>query len=115
MAISNFTNFFPASVFSIFSSRPKHEKNSCSLVQKSPELFVSFANSSALSMMSRTYKFRYKDDSMHSFSGFFVATVSAVVVNSSGSPEILLASGSDDPNYFSLDNLVVLHEVIVIN
>jgi len=117
MAISNFTNFLSTSVFSLFSLRTKHENNSCFFAQKKSELFVSLANSSALSMISRTYSFKQNIDNavVKESRSLGNCRVVGVVINEIHCPELLLQNlESENSDFYPINDLVVSHEVIAI-
>ena len=121
MAISNITNFIAKSAFPAFlipsAFRRKHENISRSQPKKTHyELLLSGENANALKMLTKSYCFRYRDDSLHHLQQLGVMRVSAVVINDLSSPEIGLSSLSDDKvDFYFLSDLLVLHEVVCIN
>lgn len=121
MAISDVTNFITKAAFPAFlmpaAFRRKHENISCLSGQKSGvELLVSAQNASALHMLTRSYRFSFKDERYQALNPLGICCVVSVVINSDGSPELGLAQDlSGHPDYFLLSDLVVGNEVLRIN
>lgn len=121
MAISNLTNFIAKTAFPAFlipaAFRRNHENISCSSAQKSDlELLVSAQNASALHMLTRSYRFSFKDDRYQGLNPLGICCVVSVVINSDRGPEVCLSSDlSGHSDFFALSDLVVGNEVLRIN
>lgn len=118
MAISNFTKLLIRSVFpsSLISSSllPTYKKLSyVDSEKKASEVALSAENMAALNMLTKTYRFKYRDIEYQRFSPLDICTVVSVVVKSDGDPEIGFLSGGDDlVSFCFLSDLIVQHEVI---
>lgn len=121
MAISNVTNFIAKAAFPAFlipfGFRRKHENISRSINQNSEtELLVSAQNASALQMLTKSYRFSFKDHRFDALNPLGICSVVSVVINSDYGPDVGLCSDhSDHPEFFPLAELLVGNEVIRIN
>jgi hypothetical protein len=121
MAISNFTNFITKAAFPAFlipsGFRRKHENISCSLHQNNDlELVVSAQNAAVLQMLTKSYRFSFRDHQYQALNPLGVCCVVSVVINSDREPELGLCSDdSGHPDFFALSDLLVGNEVLRIN
>jgi hypothetical protein len=121
MAISNLTNFIAKAAFPAFlippSLRRKHENISRSLnLNNHLEILFSAQNAAALQMLTKSYRFSFRDDRYEHLNPLGICCVVSVVINSDREP--VLGLSSDDSghlDFFALSDLVVGNEVLRIN
>ncbi len=121
MAISNITNFITKAAFPAFLIptilRRKHENISRSTKQIIElELLLSAQNAAALQMLTKSYRFSFRDGRYERLTALGICSVVSVVINSDRGPEVGLASDlSGHPEFHALADLLVGNEVLRIN
>jgi hypothetical protein len=121
MAISNLTNFITKAAFPAFlipsGFRRKHENISRSLnLNNDLDILVSAQNASVFQMLTKSYRFSFRDDLYEDLNPLGICCVVSVVINSDREPELGLCSDdSGHPDFFVLSDLVVGDEVLRIN